>query len=545
MNSYEIKIGDDEWQPTNSQNVVSIIRADSFAQKELSKHEKDKTEQLTRIIENAVGSGVDSIKRQITENGNKIKEAAASYETYLSNIKTCEDLKIQIESLEEQIKSLNEQLADVPTGDQTIIINNSLVANEKSLLKTSEIQISGILNQITIILTNGNFSSLHFEESNIKNTAEFKKYATSHDKIIMNIKAALHDAKAKENSADISTDKQLLNDLHRLHDSEYTAAKGRQTKFEQIIKELEELRSRLSVLIEDRNRTLEGLDSEKGTRRSLQKLFYQRHQLNVSLYKLINSAVSEIAGKSEGSLEIELTPLENIEHIVQGFLEQVTGSKGQPTRTQNFFQTLLKGEKTYKELLKYWYSIYKAQTENLKIEDVIPEFGLENTSLLETDFERINESLNTASIIDFALQLPTYNLKLLYCKDASNKIPFEDASYGQQAGSILTILLNQEFGPLIIDQPEDDLDNKVIHQITENIVTSKHKRQLIFSSHNANVAVNGDAELILTFDHNSDKSAGEIISSGSIDKEDIKLQVKDVMEGGTIAFEMRKTKYAF
>ena len=545
IDSYEIKIGNDDWQPTNSQNVVSIIRADSFAQKELSKHEKDKTAQLTRIIENAVNSGVESFKRQISENGNKIKEVAASYETYLTNVKSCEDLKTQIESLEKQIKSLNEQLADVPSGDQTIIKNNSLVANEKSIVKSSETQITGLTNQIANILTNGNFNSLQYEEVDIKNTAEFKKYSASHDEIIKSIKATLEEAKAKATSVNIIADKKSLTDLHELHDAEYIDAKGRQTKFEQIIKELEELRKRLAVLIEDRNRILATLESEKDTRKSLQKLFYQRHQLNIGLYNLINGAVSEIAGKSEGSLEIELTPLENIEHILKDFLVHVTGSKGQPARTQNFFDTLLKGEKTYKELLKFLFSIYKAQTENVKIENIITEYGLENPSLLETDFERINESFNTASIIDFALELPTYDLKLLYCKDPSNKIPFEDASYGQQAGSILTILLNQEFGPLIIDQPEDDLDNKVIHQITENIVAAKHKRQLIFSSHNANIAVNGDAELILTFDHNSDKSAGEIIGSGSIDKDEIKLQVKDIMEGGVIAFEMRKTKYDF
>jgi chromosome segregation protein len=545
IGSYEIKIGNDDWQPANSQNIVSIIRADSFAQKELSKHEKDKTAQLTRIIENAVNSGVESIKRQISENGNKIKEVAASYETYLSNVKSCEDLKTQIESLEEQIKSLNEQLADVPSGDQTIIKNNSLVANEKAILKSSETQIAGLTNQIANILTSGNFNSLQYEEGDIKNTTEVKKYASSHDEIIKSIKAALDEAKAKATSATLMADKKSLTDLHGLHDTEYIEAKGRQTKFEQIIKELEELRKRLAVLTEDRNRILATLESEKGTRKNLQKLYYQRHHLNISLYTLINSAVSEIASKSEGSLEIELTPLENIEHIVKDFLAQVTGSKGQPIRTQAFFDTLVKGVKTYKELLKFWFSIYKAQTENLKIENVISEYGLENSSLLETDFERINESLNTSSIIDFALELPTYDLKLLYCKDPTNKIPFEDASYGQQAGSILTILLNQEFGPLIIDQPEDDLDNKVIHQITENIVAAKHKRQLIFSSHNANIAVNGDAELILAFDHNSDKSAGEIIGSGSIDKEEIKLQVKDIMEGGIKAFEMRKTKYDF
>ena len=488
---------------------------------------------------------MESIKRQLSENGNKIKEVAASYETYLSNVKTGEDLKTQIDSLEEQIKSLNEQLGDVPVGDQTTIKNNSLIETEKSLTKSSETQIAGLTNQISNILTNGNFNELQYDAANVKHTTEVKTFADSHNAIIQSLKDALEEAKTKATSDDLVNSKTSLDGLHTIHDEEYISAKGRQIKFEQIIQELEELRKRLTILKEDRERILETLESEKGTRKQLQKLFYQRHQLNLNLYKLIRSAVSEIAGKSEGTLEIELTALENIQDIVDSFLSQVTGSKGQPARTQAFFDTLKKGQKTYKQLLKFWFSIYKAKTEELSIEPVIEEYGLQNTTLLETDFERISYSLNTATTIDFALELPTYDLKLIYCKDPLNKIPFEDASYGQQAGSILTILLNQEFGPLIIDQPEDDLDNKVVHQISENIVAAKHKRQLIFSSHNANIAVNGDAELILTFEHNSDKSAGEIIGSGSIDKEEIKFQVKDIMEGGVVAFEMRKTKYGF
>jgi len=124
LNSYQIKIGNEDWQATNSQNIVSIIRADSLSQKELSKHEKDKTTQLTRIIENAVSSSVESIKRQISENGNKIKEITATYETYISNIQSSEDLRTQIESLQEQIKSLNDQLVNIPTADCNMQILN-------------------------------------------------------------------------------------------------------------------------------------------------------------------------------------------------------------------------------------------------------------------------------------------------------------------------------------------------------------------------------------------------------------------------------------
>jgi len=68
-------------------------------------------------------------------------------------------------------------------------------------------------------------------------------------------------------------------------------------------------------------------------------------------------------------------------------------------------------------------------------------------------------------------------------------IPFSEASAGQQATALLSVLLNQEGSPLLIDQPEDDIDNRAINDIIENIWKAKNKRQLIFTSHNANLVV--------------------------------------------------------
>ena len=68
-----------------------------------------------------------------------------------------------------------------------------------------------------------------------------------------------------------------------------------------------------------------------------------------------------------------------------------------------------------------------------------------------------------------------------------------NASAGQQATAILKVLLRETTGPLVIDQPEDDLDNATIQQIAEELWRAKERRQIIFSSHNANIVVNGDA----------------------------------------------------
>jgi chromosome segregation protein len=80
-------------------------------------------------------------------------------------------------------------------------------------------------------------------------------------------------------------------------------------------------------------------------------------------------------------------------------------------------------------------------------------------------------------------------------------LPFENASPGQQATAPLSILLLQDGPPLLIDQPEDDLNMKIINDIVETLWQAKTHRQVIFVSHNANLVVNGNAEYIMCCDY--------------------------------------------
>ena len=76
---------------------------------------------------------------------------------------------------------------------------------------------------------------------------------------------------------------------------------------------------------------------------------------------------------------------------------------------------------------------------------------------------------------------------------------------------------------------------------------AKTKRQLIFSSHNANLVVNGDAELVVCCDYRKagDQSGGTIKAQGAIDIDDVRAEIATVMEGGREAFTLRKEKYGF
>jgi len=115
-------------------------------------------------------------------------------------------------------------------------------------------------------------------------------------------------------------------------------------------------------------------------------------------------------------------------------------------------------------------------------------------------------------------------------------------SDGQKCTAILSIAMFERNIPLIIDQPEDSLDNAFIYQEIVKIIRKiKNKRQLIIATHNANIPVLGDSELILVMSSNGKN--GFITESGVIDKDRIKTHVQNILEGGKDAFERRKSKY--
>lgn len=135
-----------------------------------------------------------------------------------------------------------------------------------------------------------------------------------------------------------------------------------------------------------------------------------------------------------------------------------------------------------------------------------------------------------------------------------NKTPswraIDDLSTGQKATAVLLLLLLESDAPLIVDQPEDDLDNRFI---TESVVPSireeKFRRQFIFSTHNANIPVLGDAEMVLGLSASGEASHGHACIArehmGSIDTRSVRELVEDILEGGKAAFEMRRLKYGF
>jgi len=130
----------------------------------------------------------------------------------------------------------------------------------------------------------------------------------------------------------------------------------------------------------------------------------------------------------------------------------------------------------------------------------------------------------------------------------------ENLSPGQRCSALLPIILLSGDWPLVVDQPEDNLDNMHVFEcLVEILRVLKHRRQIICATHNANIVVSGDAEQVIVC-HGEDKDSGRILRQASIDDEDIihasgnnepgiVTYVKDIMEGGEQAFRTRARKY--
>lgn len=167
--------------------------------------------------------------------------------------------------------------------------------------------------------------------------------------------------------------------------------------------------------------------------------------------------------------------------------------------------------------------------------------------------ERLANAGEEVLMLTEELELPaTTQIELNIAPEGQEAVwkPLEHLSTGQKATAILFLLLLEADAPLVIDQPEDDLDNRFI---TEGIVpkmrAEKRRRQFVFSTHNANIPVLGDAELIVALTTASAGGHGEVRMPleymGALDAQPVREIVERILEGGKDAFEARRRKYGF
>ena len=317
-----------------------------------------------------------------------------------------------------------------------------------------------------------------------------------------------------------------------------------QVEYERILRELQKsrvdgeefirLRRRIEELrpLQERLALLRRLEKEHANQR--RTLLAEWEDLKATEFRALNEAARKVGKQLRHRVQVEVTGAGNREPLFGLLREAIGGRMSEAIESLRKAPDLSLAQfvdacRAGAEALRTTYGITPSQAERLAGGDAEVLMRIEELELAPTTTIR----LNTAS----AEEPPVWQ-------------PLEDLSTGQKATAVLLLLLLESGAPLIVDQPEDDLDNRFI---TEGIVPrmreEKQRRQFIFSTHNANIPVLGDAELIVGLSAAGEAHGGRarIVPehTGSIDSPSVRELVEEILEGGRDAFERRRRKYGF
>jgi DNA repair exonuclease SbcCD ATPase subunit len=138
------------------------------------------------------------------------------------------------------------------------------------------------------------------------------------------------------------------------------------------------------------------------------------------------------------------------------------------------------------------------------------------------------------------LWFPEDSLQVQYSTtaDGTGFRSIEQGSPGQKTAALLAFLFSYGEEPILLDQPEDDLDNHLICDlIVEQLRRTKQRRQVIVVTHNANIVVNGDAELVVALAARGGETKQDCF--GCLQEQAVRKAICTIMEGGPEAFERR------
>lgn len=373
-------------------------------------------------------------------------------------------------------------------------------------------------------------------------------------------------------STGMSTQKQILQDAYdlvgRLVDKLVDLRTQVDELFTNTAEELQKIENRwqaaLDPLEKDLNRIKQELQNDALDPDRLLKLTEEKAKLTPRISELEELAEQKSALLKERQTLIDTFKERRLEeHRLRRERAEVIGTdlggrlkiqvvyKGQKDEYQRQLSRLLKGSGVTEDAIRRLCApdatdgIALAEAVRTGVSEVVDRYGLTRAMA-----ERLRRWLTADD------ETRLYELETLVPPDAVHVELRVDGEYralprlsvGQRATAILLLLFALRGRILVLDQPEDDLDNRFVY---EDIVTllreqkglkkGRDRRQIIAATHNANIPVLGDAEQVVALE--AREGHAEVVSRASIDDPETRRLIKSIMEGGEEAFRRRAEKY--
>lgn len=551
----QLKIGNNNFEKVTEEEVRRLIPIQAYSQKQLSSVGV-RTDELKRFIQQPIINELNNIAFNLREVSKNLKNAYSNLVRKKEILSEIEELRLQHKSVGEQVQNLRKSLKGLTDDDKKIIENKELFENEQTFIQESNNEIDLFKEKFEALSESlSEYPSKIGGDTRILNSEILSKIQNEKEQIFQKIKSSLFEIQklfSEEQLLGYNTSIEKWKALKKSFDASYTQIKEKASANESIIKEINQLEIRLRELTDSINDRISRI-KELGNPESLfieeKEKWYALHQNKIDL---LNTQAANFTLLSQGIIKAEVTRSINIEEIQELIINSFTGTRISKDKIENLCNKIKDSEsplESWKIVLEELkdlaeYKMLEDKPLELPKTPLLTEIGLNDINM-----QRIVELFSPDQWLAMVTQEIEFEPHFFYStgNEMQDVIPFSEASAGQQATALLSVLLNQDGNPLLIDQPEDDIDNRAINDIIENIWKAKNKRQLIFTSHNANLVVNGDAELVVCCDYkeSSQQTQGEIKYEGAIDNPEIKKEITLIMEGGEKAFKLRKEKYGF
>lgn len=545
-----LKIESGEFVLVTEQEIRNLLPIQAYSQKQLS-NVGVREEELKRFVELPVKKAIDQIRSDIRDTAAKIRIAYGNLVRKGEIESEVSKYDIEISSLKEQVERLRGGLKGLTEEDHVIIRQKAKYDGEEQVIETFKNDLQRISQLIDLLVIQVGEPKAE-EVTDFQNPAVMdeirQEYLLKFNEITSQLSALVR-LMGEESREKLSTAINKWQDLKSAFEVKYEAAKSNATVNQQQLTQIGLAETRIAELNKlqtDNRNSIRSLGSPDEAYQELRQRWDELHGQKMSI---LNAQCSGFSSLSNGLIKAEITGSLNTDLVKKSLKTAFAGMNVREQKLDDICQVLL----TSANPLSAWNGVL-SELEQLALykvgsEPLPPTPGLVACGFIDSERTRIATSLDSARWLDLSLLELEFGPVFSYCTNLATHefIDFGVASAGQQATALLTVLLNQEGAPLIIDQPEDDVDSKAVTGIIEQIWKAKTRRQIIFASHNANFVVNGDAELVVCCDYikAGDQTAGQIRCSGAIDNKTIRDEITSITEGGREAFKLRMDKYGF
>jgi chromosome segregation protein len=551
----ELKIGSGDFTPTTEQEVRNLFPVQAYSQKQLSSIGV-RIDELKRFVELPIKQALDTCRSSLRDNQTTLRAAYGNLVRKRELEAEIAKYRLETTSLLTQLTALRGALGGLSAEDQATIQLSGQFESEGLILEALQSdlgQVSTLVSSLESDLgdeATSTWPQATAESANAKLVNDIRdKYVAKYKEIRAQV-AALADLFKDASLSDINAEVGRWNELKRTFDERYEAAKARAKDNQQQLVEIQKVEKRLAALGQLQLANRNALAALGAPDTSYNDARVTWNDLHVKKMEILDEQCRKFSVLSNGTIRASVREGLDVEALKQRIKIAFAGLNVKEQKIDELCRRVLGAL----DPMASWNSILvelevlalhtAGSTEPLPVTPL-----MDGAGFIATEKSRVASGLDATKWAELAVTELEFNPVFQYCanKETAEHIEFAVASAGQQATALLTVLLNQAGAPLVIDQPEDDVDSKLSPEIVRQIWRAKSHRQLIFASHNANFVVNGDAELVVCCDYvkAGDQTGGQIKAVGAIDNVAIRDEITAVTEGGKEAFILRMEKYGF